>query len=60
MGNDTVVTLVISQSKINYLKAVLNNHKDFLYRLDVSEFVRDSLIKDVHIIKTIIESAKHE
>ena len=52
------ITIVIPQGKFEYLKTVLSNHKDFIHKLGVSDLVKDSLIKDTHIIGTMINTNK--
>ncbi len=60
MADETVVTFLISQEKYEYLKIVLNNHKDFLYKLGIAEPLKNNLIKDMHIIRSILETGRKE
>ena len=52
------VTLVMPEGKYEFLKNVISGHKDFIHKLGVKPLVKDSLMKDAHIIGTIISSAK--
>lgn len=52
------ITITIPEGKFEFLKSTLNSHKDFIHRLGISEVLKDSLIRDTHIIKTIIDTGK--
>jgi hypothetical protein len=58
MANTAVVNLTIPEDKYKYLKLVLDNHKDFLHKVKMPELAKDSLIKDTHIIRTILETGE--
>jgi hypothetical protein len=58
VGDNTVVTLVIAGDKYNYLKNVLRDHKDFISKLGVAEVVKENLAKDMHIVRTILETGE--
>jgi hypothetical protein len=51
---DKQVIITMSEGKFEYLKSTLNNHKDFIHRLGMPEVIKDSLIKDTHIINTLL------
>ena len=55
---EPTVTIIIPQGKFEYLKSTLISHQGLIHKLGVSDIVKDSLIKDTQIIKTIIETNK--
>ena len=55
---EPVVTIIMPQGKFEYLKSVLSGHKDFIHKLGIPALVKDSLIKDTHIISTLIITNK--
>jgi hypothetical protein len=58
--NDSLITIVIPQYKFVHLNYILNIHRDFIDRLEMPDIIKDSLIKDVHTIRTIINTGKKE
>jgi len=60
MADDTIITFKIPEEKYKYLNIVLNNHKDFLHRLGVSDIIKTELVRDIHIIRSILETGRKE
>ncbi len=60
MADETVITFQIPGDKYKYLQTVLNNHKDFLHRLGVSDVIKNELVRDMHIIRSILETGRKE
>jgi hypothetical protein len=58
MTAEPLITIIMPQGKFEYLKSTLSSHQSFIHKLGVPELIRDSLIKDTQIIKTIIETNK--
>lgn len=52
------ISLSIEKDEYAFLNVMLNSHQNFLHRLGLPDALKQSLIKDVHIIKTILKKSE--
>jgi hypothetical protein len=52
------VTLEIDLHTYKHLAQVICNHREFICRLKINELVKKSLIKDMDIIRRILEKSE--
>jgi len=55
---ENIVTLNIPEGKYKYLKSTLEAHKNLLHLLSLVKPVKQTLIEDVQIIRTIINTGE--
>jgi hypothetical protein len=58
MDSDEKIVLEIPKDKFSYLNSILTSHKEFLHKLGINKAIKDNLVRDVHIVKNIIETSK--
>jgi hypothetical protein len=52
------IRIILPKGEYDYLNDVLEGHKDTLHKLGINEGFKNSLIKDVHIIRSIIHKTE--
>lgn len=49
------IEIAITKDKYQFLVKTLDSHQGFLKKLGVGSLIKDSLVRDVHVIKSIIQ-----
>ena len=60
MDADTKISLSIDLHEYKFLANTLSEHKGLLHRLGINDVLKKELLKDVHIIATILGKSEEK